>query len=118
MREKILFKKDNNRIKNPKHIQRNVFVLYSPHKIKIELATCIKIDTEATGILPTESKGFVTSKFRSDKINKRFNGKHRLWVEMLNKSFENYIKIKKGQPLSFLDVEPENLKFQHVPTKK
>ena len=73
MRDKILFKKDNVRIKTPKHIQRNVFVLYSRHKIKTELATCIKIDTEATGILPTESKGFVTSKFRSDKINELFN---------------------------------------------
>ena len=112
-----MFKKDNVRIKNPKHIQRNVFVLYSPHKTKIELATCIKIDTEATGMLPRESKGFVTSKFRSDKINELFNGKHRLWVEILNKSFENYIKIKKGQPLGFLDVEPENSKFQNVPTK-
>ena len=116
MRDKIWFKKDKVRIKTPKHIQRNVFVLYSPHKIKIELATCIKIDTEATGILPTESKGFVTSKFRSDKINE-INEKHRLWVEMLNKSFGNYIKIKKGQPLGFLDVEQENLKFQHIPTK-
>ena len=50
-------------------------------------------------------------------MNFLINEKHRLWVEMLNKSFENYIKTKKGQPLGFLDVEPENLKFQHVPTK-
>ena len=36
----------------------------------------------------------------------------------MNKFFEDYIEIKKGQPLGFLVVEPENLKFQHVPPKK
>ena len=47
-----------------------------------------------------------------------FNGKHRLWVEMLNKSFEDPFEFKKGQPLGFLVVEPENLKFQYVPQNK
>ena len=37
---------------------------------------------------------------------------------MINKSFEDHIEIKKGQPLGFLVVEPENLKFQHLPQKK
>ena len=68
--------------------------------------------------MPTNSKGFLTSKFTGDKINALFHGKHRLWVEIINKSFEDHIKIKKGQPLGFLVVEPENLKFQHVPQKK
>ena len=39
-------------------------------------------------------------------------------MEILNKSFEDHIEIKKGQPSGFLGVEPENLKFQQVSTKK
>ena len=93
-------------------------MLYSPRQFKIEPASCRKIDTKLTAFLPTNSKGFLTSKFRGDKINELFHGKHRLWVEIINKPFEDHIKTKKGQPLSFLVVEPENLKFQHVPQKK
>ena len=35
-----------------------------------------------------------------------------------NKSFEDLVKINEGQLLGFLVVEPENLKFEHVPQKK
>ena len=118
MDEKIRFEKDNKGIKGPRHLQRNVFILFSPRKLKIEPASCRKIDTEVTAFLPTNSRCYLTSKFREDKINELFHGKHRLWEEMINKSFEGHIEIKKGQPLGFLVVEPENLKFQHVPQKK
>ena len=70
-------------------------MLYSPRQFKIEPASCKKIDTEVTAFLPTNSKGFLTSKFRGDEIIELFHGKHRLWVEIINKSFEDYIKIKK-----------------------
>ena len=87
-------------------------MLYLPHQLKIEPASCRKIYTEVTA---TNSKGFLTSKFRGNEINELFPGKHRLWIEIINKSFGDDIKIKKGQPLGFLVVEPENFKFQHVP---
>ena len=87
MDKKITFEKDNERVKNPRHLQRNIFILYSSHQFKIEPDTCRKIDTEVTAFLPTNSKGFLTSRFKGDKINELFNGKHRLWVEILNKSF-------------------------------
>ena len=93
-------------------------MLYSPRQLKIEPTSFRKINTEVTAFLPTNSKGFVTSKFRSDEIKELFNGKHRLWVEILNKSFEDTIVIKKVQPLGFLVVEPENLKFHHLAQKK
>ena len=32
--------------------------------------------------------------------------------------FEDSIEIKRNQPLGFLVVEPESLKFQYVPSKK
>ena len=118
MDENITFEKDNKKVKNPRHLQRNVFILFSPRQFRIEPGTCGKIDTEVTAFLPTNSKGLLTSRFRGDKINELFHGKHCLWVEILNKSFEDHIETKKGQPLGFIFVEAENLKFQHVPQKK
>ena len=38
-------------------------------------------------------------------------------MEILNKYFEDNIKIEKGQPIGFFAVESENLKFQHAPCK-
>ena len=104
MDEKITFKKDKKEVKNPRHLQRNVFMLYSPRQFKIQPTSCRKIDTEVIAFLPTNSKGFLTSKFRGDKINDLFHGKHRLWVEIIKKSFDDHIKIKKEQPLGFLVV--------------
>ena len=45
MDHKILFEKDIGTVKNPKHLQRNVFLLYSARNMTIEPATNIKIDT-------------------------------------------------------------------------
>ena len=118
MDKKVTFEKDNKRVKNPRHLERYVFILFSPRQFKIETATYKKIDTEVTAFLPTDSKGFLTSRFRGDEINVLFHGKHRLRVEIVNKSFEDHIEIKRGQLLDFLVVEPENLEFQHVPQKK
>ena len=118
MDKKVTFEKDNKRVKNPRHLERNVFILFSPRQFKIETATYKKIDTEVTAFLPTDSKGFLTSRFRGEEINVLFHGKHRLRVEIVNKSFEDHIEIKRGQLLDFLVVEPENLEFQHVPQKK
>ena len=81
MHDKVMFEKDSKRIKNPSHLQRNVFLLYSPRKIKIEPASCIKIDTEVTAFLSAESPS-ITLKFRSDEINELFHGKHHSWAEI------------------------------------
>ena len=67
-----MFEKDSKGMKNPTYLQRNVFLLYSLRKIKIEPASCIKIDTEVTAFLPAKSKGFVKLKFRSDETNDLF----------------------------------------------
>ena len=89
MERKIIFEKDNFSLKNTKHLKKNVFIIYSPRARKIEPATHMKIDTELTVFLPQNSKGFLTLIFRRDKIKELFHGKHRLWIEILNKSFEN-----------------------------
>ena len=108
-----MFEKDSAPVKNPKHMQKKVFRLYSPRQLKTEPVSCKKIDTEVTAFLPANSKGFLTSR-----LSELFHGKHRLWIEILRKSFEDDNEIKRGVPLAFLLVDPENLKFHHVLTKK
>ena len=78
----------------------------------------MKTDTEVTVFLPQNSKEFLTSIFRGNEINKLFHGKHRLWIGILNKSFEDLAKVKRNQPLGFLVIEPENVKFHHETKKK
>ena len=95
MERKMIFEKDNFSLKNLKHLQKNVFIIYSPRAIKIEPATHMKIDTRLTVFFPQNSKGFLTSIFRRDEINELFHGKHCLWIEILNKSFEDLVEIKK-----------------------
>ena len=114
---KLWFKKTA-REKKIQNICRENFLLYSPRKIKTEPASFTKIDTEVTAFLPTDLKGFIKSKFRSDKINEVFLGKHHCWVGILNQSFENHIEIKKRHPLGYLFIESENLKFEQIPTKR
>ena len=97
--------------------KKNVFKLYSPRKTSIEPATNENTDTEIFASLSRKSRGYVTSKFRTDEINELFYRKHHLWVEILNKSFEDTIEMKKGQAIGFFVAESENLKFQHVPSK-
>ena len=75
----------------------------------------MKIDTEMVVFIPKNSKGFFTSIFREDEINDICCQKQRLWIEILNKSFEETLEIKKkkkkNQPLGFLVVQPEHSKF-------
>ena len=82
---KIIFEKDRSLVKNSKHLQNNVFLLYSPRALNqhFESATYRKINTEVTAFLPENSKGFLTSIFRENKIDELFYGKHRLCLEIL-----------------------------------
>ena len=49
--------------------------------------------------LPKNSKGFVTSIFQGDEINEISGQKQCLWIEILNKSFEKTVEIKKKAAL-------------------
>ena len=77
-----------------------------------------KIDTKVTAFLPNNSRGYITSKLKTDEINELFYGKHRLGLEILNKSFEDNIEIKKEQPIGFFVAEPENLNFNMYRAKQ
>ena len=59
----FIFKKSSRRIKNLKQLKGNIFIIYSPGVVKIEPATCAKVDTELFILLPRNSEGFITSVF-------------------------------------------------------
>ena len=117
--EIIIFEKSSSSFKKPKHLKSNIFVIYCRRAVKIEPAASMKKDTEMVVFLPQNSKGFVTSIFRGDKINEICSKKQCLWIEILTKSFEETLEIKKkNQPLGFLVIEPEHLKFKYNTAKK
>ena len=68
--------------------------------------------------LQQHSDRFLTSILRGNEINEIFYGKHLSWVEVFSELFENSLEIKKNQPLGFLVIESENLKFRNAPSKK
>ena len=104
MADNIFLEKDSKTVNNPKHLQGNVFSLYSPRKFTIEPAANEKIDSEVTAFLQKNSRGFITSKFRIDEINEPFYGKHCLWLEILNKFFQDNIETKKDNLLVSLSL--------------
>ena len=111
--EKIIFENDNKTIKNPKHIQKNVFVLYSSRQLKIDPANCRKIDTEVTAFLSPKSKWFVKSRFRSDKIIEIFHGRHSIKIlfqlkfQLQFSSFRFFCSLTKKLKISRYTIEKD-----------
>ena len=114
---KIIFKMSNRGVRNPKHLRKNIFIIYSSKKVKIEPSTCLNIDTEIILSLPEKSNGFAASIFSGDEVNELRQKKQRLQIEILNKSFEDTIEIKRHSPLGFVVIEPEHLKLKHETPK-
>ena len=114
---KIIFKMSNRGVRNPKHLRKNIFIIYSSKKVKIEPSTCLNIDTEIILPLPEKSNGFVASIFSGDEVNELRQKKQHLQIEILNKSFEDTIEIKRHSPLGFVVIEPEHLKLKHETPK-
>ena len=76
------------------------------------------IDSVILAFIPKNGSGFVTSKFREDKINEICIREQHLWVEIVDKSFSLPIEIPKGRVLGVFAAEPEHLQFQHETPKK
>ena len=64
--------------------------------MKVEPEEFSKIDSGILAFIPKNSRSFITSKFREDEINEIWSREQRLWVEILNKSCEFPIDIKKA----------------------
>ena len=77
-------------------------------------------DTEVIVSLLKNSQGYVTSKFRTDKIEEIFCREQRILTGVLNKSLTENIKIKKKSMLGFFVLETEaDIKIkQETQTKK
>ena len=80
-----------------------------PHTEQIQKQSFYKLDN---------SNGFVTSKFRGDEIHEFNAKKQHLWVEILNKSYEDNLKIKKNSLIGFVVIEPEHLLHKHATTNQ
>ena len=48
----VIFKRDNPRVRKPQHLQKNIFIIYSPRTVTVETASCKKIDTDIILTLP------------------------------------------------------------------
>ena len=117
MNDKIILKRDNANLKKPFHLKNNIFLIYSPKNREFP-GEFQRIDSGIVSFLLKNARGFITSKFREDKIKEILNGEQRLWMEIINKSFYLPIEISKGCVLGFFVAEPEHLKFQYETTKK
>ena len=114
----IIFERERASTKKPQHLKKIVFTIYSLRTVTIEPATSTKVDTGIMLMLPNDSKSFIKSKFRGDENFEINSEKQLLWAEILNKSFLESIKIKKGSILGFAVIDPENLNFKHETPKK
>ena len=102
----------------PKKSKNNIFTIYSPKKASIERADTLTLDTELIIKLPENSRAFLATKFEGQKIQKIIGPKkERLWITLLSESYFDKYKIKKGDIIGYLVVEPEDLKI-HYETKE
>ena len=76
-------------------MKKKVFIIPSPRYIKTEPASFRRIHSETIVFLPEKSNGFITSRSNGDELKRLFHEKHRLWIEILNRSFVDNIVIKK-----------------------
>ena len=71
---------------------------YLPRDIKIEPMEIETVDTKLTAIIEPPTKNVLTSKFREDEVCELPAKKERrLWLEILNRSYNHPIKIKKKE---------------------
>ena len=84
-------------------------MLYAPSNVKIEPAQFSRIYSGMLALIPTNSRSFITSKFREDIINEIWSREQCLWVFLL--------KEKKAAFWDFFVAEPDHLKFEHETTQ-
>ena len=120
MKNRAIFKRNNKNFKKPRHLKNLVFLLHTPRNIKICPMKYEREDTEVIVSLLKNSQGYVTSKFRTDKIEEIFCREQRILTGVLNKSLTENIEIKKKSMLGFFVLETEaDIKIkQETQTKK
>ena len=95
-------------MKNPKYLRKNVFIVYSP-KLKLNQLLPAKSTQNWSCFYQKEQNLFhLSSKGTIFSVEKQH-----LWVEILNKSFEEQLKFDRSSPLGFVVIGPEYLKVNH-----
>ena len=64
----FIFERDNQKVKKPMHLPKNIFIIYSPRLVTVETASSTKIDTNIILKLPKKAKAFLATKFRGHEI--------------------------------------------------
>ena len=114
----ITLKLISNRIKKPFRSRENILAVYSPRKYIIPEADTVTIDTEIIINLPQNSKVYLTTKFKSQKIKEIRASPHpppqkkRLRITMLNESYFQKHIIKKGEIVGYLLSPNSNFSIQ------
>ena len=109
----------NNKIKKPYKSKENFLTILSPKSYTIENANTISIDTGIIINLPKKSTAHLTTKFTGQKlIEIKGPKKERLWLTLLNESYFEKHKIKKGEIIGYLLILPSNLAVKYETKKK
>ena len=109
----------NRKIKKPYKSKENIFVIYSPKSYYINAADTKLLDTEILINLPENSIAYLTTKFRGQKIKEIIGRtKERLWITLLNESYFEKYKIKKGDITGYLLFSPTNLYVNYEKTNE
>ena len=64
----IISKKSNKNVKKPLHLKNGMLLFYASRNLKNPSMQFERYNTEITVILPKNSCGYFTSKFKTDKI--------------------------------------------------
>ena len=109
----------NSKIKKPYKSKENIFVTYSPKSYYINAADTKLLDTEILINLPENSIAYLTTKFSGQKIKEIIGPtKERLWITLLNESYFEKYKIKKGDIIGYLLFSPTNLYVNYEKTNE
>ena len=109
----IKLKLHSNRIKKPFRSRENILAVYSPRKYIIPEADTVTIDTEIIINLPQNSKVYLTTKFKGQKIKEiRGPQKKRLRITLLNESYFQKHIMKKGDIVRYLLSPNSNFSIQ------
>ena len=115
----ITLKLISNRIKKPFRSRENILAVYSPKKYVIPEADTVAIDTEIIINLPQNSKVYLTTKFKGQKIKEiRGPEKKRLRIRLLNESYFQKHIVKKGDIVRYLLSPNSNFSIQKQHEKK
>ena len=107
-----------NRIKKTFQSRENILAVYSPRIYIIPEADTVTIDTEIIINLPQNSKVYLTTKFKGQKIKEiRGPQKKRLRITLLNESYFQKHIIKKGDIVGYL-LSPNSNFFIQQQQKK